>query len=1143
MNPAQGQLFKEYDPIRYGEGRYRNSLILPRYVQQKTLDYRLEDEKFENAYKIILRWIDLEKKGKLEKMKEKSLQGEFVGDIFGKALGYTPFSDNKDEWNLEHEFGVNGGFADGALGFFEKDKKNPKAVIELKGPTVNLDRDRFSGRTAVGQCWDYLNLLPDCPWGIVSNYVSIRLYHRDFTPHSYLLFVLNELNQEEKFRQFYYIMEKGGLISIDDKKPRTQILLDLTSERQREVGDDLYNSYHNNRVNLIHHLTKSPHNKDLEKAIYITQKLIDRIIFVAFCEDRELLPKNSISKAYSQLPPFSQVTNPKWQNFLNLFKSIDKGNKKHDISPYNGGLFKTDSEVDNLQLNDKWTDFFNNVSKYDFRDEVSVEVLGHLFEKSVNDIEKIRKGGLFEEEIELDKPRMQKSAERKRHGIYYTPPEFTMFIVHKTVGEVINDKFNKIEKKLGIAIEENKETPNKKAAKYWSDCLKTLKEIRIVDPACGSGAFLIAAYNLLEEKYKEVIDNLAFHEKKKQDNLAIQIPDFILSKNLYGVDLSPQAVEITQLSLWIRSAQKGKSLANLSENIICGNSLVDDHNVHPRAFKWNDAFPDIFERKEPGFDCVIGNPPWERMNIKKREFFASAAPHVLEETSASKSRKLIAELDKKNPELYERFTNFKKEVDRVINFIKSSNKYPLTSKRDVNTYAVFAELSLNIVSSKGRIGLLVPTGIATDNTYKYFFDKLMESKTLISLYDFENRKKIFPDVHGSFKFCILIIGGQGINSELANCMFFNHQLEDLFLKNRSISLSVADIKLLNPNTKTCPIFRTNRDAQITKAIYQKVPILIDENRKSIGNPWNVKYMLMFHQSFDSEHFKDADELLKRKYRLKGNVWSKGSKKYIPLYEAKMIQAYDHRAASVKFDKKKWTRQGQTIKTTLVQHRNPEYVVQPRWWIEEKKVESVISKYEFYHSIVFKNVTSPTNHRTMIGTIIPWSGVVHSAPLMIAGKNHAISLVVCLLGNLNSYIYDYVCRQKIGGINLSYYIINQLPVLLPEDYDQSCPWNKDKTLKDWVSERVLKLTCTSNDMIPFAEESDFKPKVWKWKPEERAEIMAQLDACYLILYGVNRDDAEYILSTFGGINEIDQDLFDGLSTFDRIMKYYDKYKSI
>ena len=531
MNPAQEQLFKEDDPIRYGEKRYRSNLILPRYMQQKTIDYRLEDDQYKKAYEIILKWIDLEESGKLEKMKETALQGDFFNDIFGHALGYSVFSDNKDRWNLEPAFNVNGGTADGALGFFDKDEKRPQAVIELKGPTVNLDRHRFAGRTPVRQCWDYLYMLPGCPWGIVSNYVSIRLYHRDFTPHAYLLFVLNELKDKDKFRQFYFIFEKSGLLSIRDKKPRAQELLDLTSERQREVGDDLYNSYSNNRINLIQHLTKPPHNKDLEKAIYIAQKLIDRIIFIAFCEDRELLPESSISRAYEKTPPFSQATNPKWQNFLNLFKSIDKGNRKFDISPYNGGLFREDDEVDNLQLNDNWTDFFNNVSRYDFRDEVSVEVLGHLFEKSINDIERIRKGGLLDENIESDKPRMLKSAERKRHGIYYTPPEFTSFIVRKTVGEIIDSRFRGIEKKQKIKLDTAGDKPNKGAAKFWHACLDELKQIKIVDPACGSGAFLIAAYDLLEEKYKEVIDSIGFHEDKLPDKLIDQIPDFILSYN------------------------------------------------------------------------------------------------------------------------------------------------------------------------------------------------------------------------------------------------------------------------------------------------------------------------------------------------------------------------------------------------------------------------------------------------------------------------------------------------------------------------------------------------------------------------------------------------------------------------------------
>jgi hypothetical protein len=1141
VTPKDKYLFREIDPSRYGESHRRRDLFLPGKLKERSTDHRLRGELQEQAYKIILNWIELESSGKLEKRKETELEGEFITQIFGEALGYKLFSANEETWNVKPKFSINGGEADAAIGLFEHGRKrNPIAVVELKGPTVNLDRDKFNGRTAVRQCWDYLDELPECPWGIVSNYVSLRLYHRDHTPRAYEHFALQDLRDIETFRQFYYIFERGGLLPVTlGQRARAEILLDVSKERQREVGDELYKDYHDSRIRLIDHL-KNVLNKPLETAVKISQKLLDRIIFVAFCQNRDLLPENSIHRAWSQMSPFEQVTNPKWQNFLKLFKSIDKGNPEWGVSPYNGGLFRKDDDVDNLELDDSWTNFFNRVGTYDFQYEVNVDVLGHLFERSVHEIERITLSGFFEAKPETEQPKMGKSVERKRFGIYYTPPEFTTFIANNTIGKVIEERFAQVAQQSGIKFEDAEfGKPGDKLAQFWTECLDTLRGIKIIDPACGSGAFLIQSYYLLEEQYKDVITQIAHHSQEDVWELPEEIPNLILRDNLFGVDLSEQAVEITQLALWIRSAHKGKTLADLSKNIVCGNSLVEDAALHPRAMKWEETFPDVFNRANRGFDCVIGNPPWERLNLKKREFFAFSAPHIIETVNAAESRKLIDNLETENPELYARYLSARDLAKKTIAYVRESGRYPLTAKGDINTYMVFAELARNIVAANGRVGLLVPSGIATDDTTKDFFVELTQSQRLAGLYDFENRHKIFPDVDGRFKFSVLLSGGKEKKFEKADFVFFAHEMDELKDKKRHIALSAKDFKLLNPNTRTCPIFRNEKDAELTKAIYKRLPILVDESRKSGGNPWDIKYMLMFHQSFDAEFFRDEKTLKKSGLKPEGNIWRKGKQKYLPLYEAKMIQAYDHRAASIVVDKSNWARQGQTGGTTLVEHQNPEYVVQPRWWIDEKEVLRVLMQYDTSKIIAFKNVTSPTNQRTMIASFVPYCGVIHSAPLMITGDKMSARLTACLLANLNSFVYDFVCRQKIGGVNLSYFIINQISTLAPDVYTERCPWNKKQTLEKWVSERVLKLTCTSNDMQPLSEAAGFKEGVHKWKEDERAELMAELDAAYFLLYGIERENVGYILSTFSGARAEDEGIFSAGRPFERILRCYDK----
>ncbi len=1145
MTSKEKVLFPQLNTARYGENRPHRPLFLPNYLKQESRSYLLKGETQDQAYEIVCRWADLESSGKLEKEKETALEGEFLTQVFGDALGYTLFSENKKQWNLKPKFFVNGGTADAAIGLFESEHKQPpRALIELKGPKVNVDRDRFNGRTPVQQCWDYLNAVPKCPWGIVCNYVSFRLYHRNQTPRAYELFTLQDLRKKEIFEQFYYLFQREGFLPIaPGQTPRADALLEKTNQREREVGDELYKYYHDNRVALIQHLREEPHKRSLDKAIYITQKLLDRIIFVAFCEDRGLLPRNSIYRAWKEVPPFYRVTNPKWQNFLDLFRSIDEGNEERDISPYNGGLFRKDIEVDELNLDDEWTLFFKDIGDYDFRHEVNVDVLGHLFEKSINDIEIIRRSVLFETVTDNQvMPKMAGSAERKRGGIYYTPPEFTTFITNNTVVEIANEKIKAVADQYGIDPENIPASDHDpKIIKYCSDCIDTLRQIKIVDPACGSGAFLIRAYNVLEENYLDIVDNLTFHDEKLAEKLREKIPDFILHDNLFGVDLSSEAAEITQLALWLRSAQKGKTLADLSKNIVRGNSLVTDPEVDPHAMEWEKTFPEIFSRENPGFDCVIGNPPWERIKLQEREFFDAIAPEIASATNAATRRELITKLQKTNPDFYERYIDAKSKSENTLDHVRKSGRFPLTGKGDINTYAVFAELAHSIVAPKGIVGLLVLSGIATDHTTRNFFSKLTISKSLIGLYDFENKAAIFPDVHRSLKFCVLFFGGSQIKSDLADFVFFAHTMEEIKDNNRHIALSTDDFKLLNPNTHTCPIFRSSRDAELTRAIYRRVPVLVDKNREEGGNPWGIKFLRMFDQTNDAELFQVADQLKAEKFKREGARWKKGKKTFLPLYEAKMIQAFDHRAASVIVNPENWFRQGQTDSTSLVAHQNPEFSVSPRWWADKDVIEKALGDSIPPALLAFKNVTSPTNQRTMIASFIPTVGVINSAPLIRFDKKLSPILQCCLLANLNSFVLDYVARQKIGNVNLNFFLVEQFPMFPPGFYADRCPWDSRQTLEKWISDRVLKLTCTSNDMKPLAEAAKFDPPVHRWNPAERLDLQAQLDAAFFLLYGIQRDDVEYILSTFTGAQKQSESMFGPSSAFDRILNHYDNLR--
>jgi len=1102
--------------------RTRRPLFLPRLLREQARNGIFLGSDQDRAHEIIKRWADLDFKGHLDQ-KEGARDAEFLRDIFGEALGYRLGTDSPDHYDLERELSVPNGSADGALGSFPlAPGGSPVAVIELKAAHVDLDRHRFSGRTPVQQVWDYLYVLPNCPWGIVSNFVTIRLYHRDKTPLAYEEFSLQGMRDVTEFRRFHCLFHRRGLLEGALGRPPLALeLLRQTDERQREVGDSLYEEYSLNRANLIAELHEN-RNQSLDEAIRVAQKILDRIIFIAFCEDRDLLPAQVIQQTFDNVPQLARVTNPRWRNFLDLFVAVDKGHKNLGLEAgYNGGLFRFDPEVDDLQLDDQWTDFFRDISAYDFRDEVNVDVLGHLFERSITELERIRVSGLIGENgDEGDRPgAMKKSAQRKRFGVYYTPPDFTRFIVAQTVGVLAEERLKALAARMGV----DPDAPGDDDAlvDYWREGARVLRGIRVCDPACGSGAFLIAAYDELETRYVFVADNLeALGAEEDAGRLRDEFPDFILSENLFGVDVSQEAVEITQLALWIRSARRGKTLVDLADNIFCGNSLVADADVHPRAMSWETTFPAVFKGKGGGFDCVIGNPPWERIKLQEREFFAHAAPKIAEAVSAATRRKRIELLEQDNPELYHRYTDAQAQAEKMLNYARSSGRFPLTGKGDINYYVLFAELARSVVAKDGLVGLLVPSGIASDNTTRAFFNALMDGGLLVRLHDFENRKGVFADLHRSFKFCVLVFGGSDRHCDVADFVFFAHRMSDLADDDRHIALSAADMALLNPNTKTCPIFRSRRDAELTKRIYRRVPIFVDQAREHSGNPWNAKFLTMFHQTNDAELFHDPAELKKQRFRRQGNRWTKGKRTFLPLYEAKMVQMYDHRAASVVVDRKNWMRQGQTESTTLVSHQNPEFTAEPRWWVDASAVDDAVGARRADWYLCYKDVTSPTNERTMIASFIPRAGVVNSAPLIVTEDDIDVRTECCLLANLNSVVLDYVARQKVGGVHLNFFVVYQLPILPPDAYTDKCPWNRGQTLQKWISDRVLKLTCTADDMKPLAKAAGFKKEVHKWKAPERVQLQAELDAAYFVLYGIDRADVSYILDTFSGTRRRD-----------------------
>ena len=396
----------------------------------------------------------------------------------------------------------------------------------------------------------------------------------------------------------------------------------------------------------------------------------------------------------------------------------------------------------------------------------------------------------------------------------------------------------------------------------------------------------------------------------------------------------------------------------------------------------------------------------------------------------------------------------------------------------MNTYALFAETILQIHADSGRAGFIVPTGIATDDSTKAYFGHITQNRRLVSLYDIENREAVFPSVHRSYKFCLLTLGA----AERAEFVCFATQVGQLADRRRRFTLTPDEFRLINPNTLTCPVFRSERDAELTKKLYRAAPVLIDESRPD-GNPWGIRFLQGTHNmSSDSHLFKDEP-----------------AADHLPLYEAKMINFYDHRAGTYG---SRGDDRGYRIlpSPSLNEYQNPNYTAVPFYWISAQLVDERLSNWKRGWLLAFKDVTAATNERTVISTVIPKSGVGHTAPLIFPSV--APKLVSVLLANINCLVLDYVARQKVGGLHLTYSYVRQFPCLPPSRYT-------DKDLF-FIASRVLALTYTAHDLSDWAQDLGYDGEPFPFDPDRRAILRAELDAYYAKLYGLTRDELRYIL---------------------------------
>jgi hypothetical protein len=520
------------------------------------------------------------------------------------------------------------------------------------------------------------------------------------------------------------------------------------------------------------------------------------------------------------------------------------------------------------------------------------------------------------------------------------------------------------------------------------------------------------------------------------------------------------------------------------------------------VFHWPLAFPQVFA--SGGFDCVLGNPPWERIKLQEEEFFATRHRDVAEaKNKAERSQRiqwlsegmlakhLFPSLDhaaqqcSAEQRLYADFLSTRRTAEAASMFAhvngSDGGRYPLTGVGDVNTYALFAETISQITHESGRAGFIVPTGIATDDSTKAYFSYLTQNSLLVRLQSFENEEFIFPSVHHSFRFCMLTLG----KSDQADFVFFARQPSQIHDPRRRFTLTPEEFKLINPNTLTCPVFRSEKDAELTKKLYRMAPVLINEDQKN-GNSWGIFFMTMLHMSGDSHLFVNAD-----------------GDGLLPLYEAKMIHQFDHRWATYMAD-------GESRDVTGTEKSDPDFTVIPRYWVNEVEVDERLTKRDRDGNLIWRwergwlmgwrDVTSAHVFRTAIASVVPRVGVGHTLPLFMT--NHDAELAAALLANINSLVLDFIARVKVGGTHLTYGYLKQFPIIPPSRYQKS-----DIA---FIVTRVLELTYTAHDLSPWAKDLNYHGRPFAFNAERRAMLRAELDAYYAKLYGLTRDELRYIL---------------------------------
>lgn len=673
-----------------------NRIFKESFIEYKLESFEISKEELSKKKAKIQDFINFIKSGKIKDYNEEQLQARFATEVFEKTLGYKNSFNETWEYELERKTDVDGQKPDIVLGEFTSDESKVIAVVELKDfKYYDLDKKQNrvgDKRTPVEQGFGYAPKFGgNCRWVLISNFNEIRLYDKD-NEQEYERFYIEDLEDDFELKRFLFLLSKENLLNkkLDNLKT-------LKIKEEERIEREFYTKYKSIRSKIVSQIIEDNKTYNADVLIEKSQKLLDRFLFIAFCEDKNIIPANS----YKTMVLSSNENLTKHELFTMLCRNIDKGNKQKGINKFNGGLFKYDEILDDLVLDNVIFTELITLADYDFKTDVDENILGRIFEQSISDLEELKNDTLG---IETDK----KKGKRKKDGVFYTPSRITRGIVEKSIGEYLNDKKLELSyEKLPELTDESIETQRGLSAKaekhlaFWREYRSKVLSIKVIDPACGSGAFLIAAYDYLKKELDEINDRIADLKGRTQELFDgdemydASLENEYLIKCLYGVDLNPESVEISKLSLWLRTLTKDKPLTNLDDNIKSGNSITE--------FDFHEEFSKVFAKG--GFDVVIGNPPYvEQKKIKDIK-------HILEEKYDTYNSmadlycyfyELAVKMLKTGGVMGYITSNSWLNVDYGINIRKLLNNYYIIEIEDHNGEKIFsdAQVDTNIIILK-----------------------------------------------------------------------------------------------------------------------------------------------------------------------------------------------------------------------------------------------------------------------------------------------------------------------------------------------------------------------------------------------------------------------------------------------------------